>query len=403
MIVSAAMKTSRLLLSFALVHAAACGESGSSTPSTPSVASELGLDMYLGKADAMVEEEDGNETVYTFDTTDGPMCLRGDPFRVSVRDTDSEDLVIFLQGGGACWSDFCLAVNKAPKGVPSIDVLNPELAGNPVADWNVVYLPYCDGSFFSGDSEHDDDGDGELDRFQHGLQNLSAALDVARKRFKHPRRVLLAGSSGGSYGTLLGTALVRHVYPNAELMVMADSGMGLALNGDPAFLQKLFDEFNLSRFVPPDCPTCLADGHATGLIAWYLARDPDVRIGVFSAWYDSVLSHTFLMEPPEDYRDAIMAQTDPIYAAYPDRFRRFIVDGTMHTTLLGNVSGIIGTDFSAIELPPGVSLTGLVIGHLETTAIGDAMFSDWFAAFIDDDTEVWVDVAEPPGTPPVYE
>jgi hypothetical protein len=390
------MKLSRLLFCLAFVHAAACADA---SPAEPTIASELGLDMYLGRSHPKVEEEDGDETVYTFDTSRGPMCLEGDPYRVSVRDTGSENLVIFLQGGGACWSDFCLVVTKAPKGVPDVDVLNPELDVNPVADWNVVYLPYCDGSFFAGDAEHDDDGDGEIDRYQHGLQNLSAALDVARKRFPHPARVLLAGSSGGAYGTLLGTALVRHVYPDTRLQVFADSGIGLAHNGDPAFLQKIFDEFNLSRFVPPDCPECLADGHATGLVAWYLARDPEVEIGLFSAWYDSVLGNTFLQEPPEDYRDALMSQTDPIQAAYPDRFRRFIIDGTMHTTLLGDPSGIIGTDLNAVIIPRGVSFTGLLLGHIATTSIGSVMFSDWFQAMIDGDHAVWVDVSEPPGEP----
>jgi hypothetical protein len=359
--------------------------------------------MYIGTSHAKVETEVDDETVYTFDTDDGPLCLEGDPYRVSVRDTGSEDLVIFLQGGGACWSDFCLAITKAKGGVPSVDVLNAELGVSVVADWNVVYLPYCDASFFSGDAEHDDDGDGTIDRYHHGLQNLSAALDIARRRFKKPRRVLLAGSSGGAYGTLLGTALVRHVYPDAELSVFADSGAGLAHRGDPAFLEKIFDEFNLTRFVPPDCAGCLADGHATGLIAWYLERDPDVRIGLFSSWYDGVLSHTFLQEPGEDYRDDLMAQTDPIQAAYPDRFRRFIIDGKVHTTLLGDVSGIIGTDFSAIRLPPGLDFSAIAIGEMATTSIGDVLFADWFNALIEGDDTVWVDTLETPGEPPVYE
>ena len=62
--------------------------------------------------------------------------------------------MIFLQGGGACWADFCSAFEET-NSLPPAEILNPSLQGNPVADWDVVYLPYCDGSLFAGDVDRE--------------------------------------------------------------------------------------------------------------------------------------------------------------------------------------------------------------------------------------------------------
>jgi hypothetical protein len=369
-------------------------------PSPPSIAEQLGVTRYVGALDPVEVSRDEDETVYELDPAQGPMCMRGAPYRVSVRDTGSEDLVIFLQGGGACWSGFCLAVTGAPAGVPRVDILNRNLEANPVADWNVVYLPYCDGSFFAGDADHDDDINGNGPRYHRGLANLTAALEVAAQRFPSPRRILLAGSSGGGYGLLLGAPLTRHYFPDAELILMADSGIGLARDGDPSYIERPLEEFGLEAFIPDDCDTCVVSGHLTGVVAWYLERDDNVRVGMYSSWYDSVLAGTFLQVEPEVFARGLREQTDLVHDAHPDRFRRFIADGTQHTCLLADPSGIIGNDLRAVELPDGALQQllsgGLVIRGLETTIIGELTMSAWLAALIDGDLDVWGDVVEEP-------
>lgn len=367
----------------------------------PSVAEQLGLDTYLGVAEAEIESEDENSTVYGFAEDAGPLCLRGEPYRVSVRDTASEDLIIFLQGGGACWSEFCLAVTKARSGIPSVDILDDSLEVNPLSGWDIVYLPYCDGSFFAGDNDLDDDGDGTADRYHRGLHNLSAALTIAKDRFPAPRRIVLAGSSGGAYGTLLGTPLVRHVFPDAELYVIADSGMGLGRPGDDAYVETILDEFNLARFLPEDCPECLRNGHLTGLIGWFMARDEGVRVALFSSWYDSVLGDIFLDIEPASFRDAVASESGQLAEAYPDRLRRFVVDGRVHTALLGDATGVIGDDISAVEVPPDFinNLSSIELGGLESTAIDDTTFASWIGAMVDGESG-WVDLAEEASDPP---
>jgi hypothetical protein len=156
--------------------------------------------------------------------------------------------------------------------VPDIDILNPELPENPVSDWNAMHLPYCDGSLFAGDANVDEDGDGRPDRLQRGLANVSAALDVARETFPDPERVLFMGSSAGAIGAMLNMPLARHVWPDAELLVISDSGVGVARGElEPEFVASLMSEFNASSYLPPGCPDCIADGHLAPLVDWYLA------------------------------------------------------------------------------------------------------------------------------------
>lgn len=368
------------------------------------LAAELGIDRYVGAITPIEESRVGAVTTYTFDPAQGPVCMRGAPYRASVRDAGAEDLVIFMQGGGACWSGFCLAVIGAPEGVPVIDILHPRLPANPVRDWNAVYLPYCDGSFFAGDAAHDDDLNGNGRREHRGLANLTGGLEVARARFPSPRRILLAGSSGGAYGLLLAAPLVRSYFPDAELILMADSGIGLARDGDVGYIDTILEEFAVAGFLPSDCAGCRVNGHITALVDWYLARDPNVRMGMYSAWYDSVLANLFLQVEPARFADALERESRALHAAWPDRFRRFIADGRQHTSLLGNPSGIIGADLDAVELPEGAleQLVGgdLVIRGLSATEVDGVTMSTWLRGLVEGDLSVWVDIEAPRGPPP---
>lgn len=408
------MRTARLLAVLSALAFVACGGDEKTSgptpfeiyepePGTPErLAYDAGLTRYLDKTPP-VSAEVGSEGVitYTFDSADGPMCMRGKPYRASVRDTGSEDLLIFLQGGGACWSDFCFAIVTAPKGIPKIDATNTELESNPFRDMNVLYLPYCDGSLFSGDRDMPENDPAKLERglttrHYRGLANLSAALAVGKYHFPSPRKIVLTGSSGGGYGTILASYLVRYVYPGVPIYVVNDSGIGIGKEGDPTFVETLISEFGAEEFVPEDCEDCFASGHILKLIEYLLERDPDIRVAAVTSWYDSVLSEIFLAIGPLAFMESIDLHTGALHEAFPDRYRRFIYDGPGHTATLGNPIGIVGTDLGGVELPPSIKLAGLKILGLETAKVGDVTLAEWLAAMIADDEENWVDLTAEP-------
>lgn len=357
---------------------------------------DLGITRYFGAARPVSSSQPEPGVVsYEFDPADGPVCMTGTPYRMSVRDRGSADLFIFLQGGGACWSDFCLAITSAPAGIPPLDVLDPAKPTNPLRDLSTVYLPYCDGSLFSGDREHDDDGDGDIDRIHHGLANLSAALDLAREHFPNPRRIVLAGSSGGSYGTVIATLLVRSKWLGVEILVFQDSGPGIARADDPSFVMQLADEFGFDDFIPASCADCLANGHTTRFIEWGLERDPQIRVAVFSSYEDFIISEVFLKIGGPAYRAALEAESARLHSRFPDRYRRFLVDGNVHTTLLGDARGIVGSDLGAIIIPPDLipQLTNVQLGTIDGTHIGNLTIAAWVQAFVDQ-SPAWVDITK---------
>jgi hypothetical protein len=350
------------------------GDTGEPAPNPFAEVLEQGLGDYLGAVDPSDVIEDGDQTHYLFDSADGPMCLRGGDYWVSVRTGShaSTDLVIYQQGGGACWSDLCTAFESlAAPAVPANGLLNPALSGNVFANWNHVYLPYCDGSLFAGDVDIDDDDDGTIDRFHHGLINLSAGLDVAHERFPDAERIVLAGSSAGSYGVHISNMLVRTLWPAAEIIIVADCGVGIGKPGDFEFIPSLLDEWNISRVVPDSCEDCVTD-HITGLAAWQLERDPLMRFAAIAAYDDAVIGGVFLGLGSGEYQAAVETELAKLATAYPDRYHRFLFDSALHTT--------IGTDSLTGGGIPGLTAT------YDTTLVQGTSVAGWLQLLISDDT-----------------
>lgn len=304
---------------------------------------DQGVTRHLGSYSPMLTQTAGDTVNYTFGAGDGPLCLDGSEYRMATRDKGSEELVIFLQGGGACWSDLCLAIESASEGIPSLGILDPALPDNPIAGWSTVYLPYCDGGLHVSDRDSDTDGDGQNDRFQRGLHNLSAALDVAVSTFPAPKRILLAGVSAGGFGTTYALPLVRYLYPDVPIEVINDSGLGLARPDEPDFIRKLMNDWNIAAFVPASCDNCIGDdGHTTDYHKWELAQDDNFRLSMLSYTQDSTIALTFVQVSGAVFEQTLFAEMEDLEAAYPQRMHSFIAQGSGHTFLLDSTGVTAG-------------------------------------------------------------
>lgn len=322
----------------------------------------IGVDKYIGAAKpASMRAGGSGETTYTFDVSSGPECLRGDPYSMGTRDQQSDSLLIYLQGGGSCSSAVCSATTTANGAVPSNGIMNPNDSANPVAKWNLVYVPYCDGSLHYGDKDHAD----ELPpRYHHGLRNLSAALDVGVSKFPKPKQILLAGSSAGGLGTIYAAPLVRLLYPEAKLFVFNDSGVGVS-TPDGARAKLTRDEWGTQQLIPTSCAECLSSPHSTPVITWTLMHDPDVRVAIFSAYEDTVIADTFLMIGGPAFKQALLAETGKVTQAYPERVKRFYINGTKHTTA----------------------------GNLQATMVGGVTIGQWLGYMLAGDSK-WTDTLQ---------
>jgi hypothetical protein len=343
---------------------------------TADLAAELeaaGLGKYLSRpVPAPIEDELGWQRYEYAPSDEGPVCLHGAPYKLYVRPGTINKVVFFLEGGGGCSND--QNCNVEPRTKLTADLSFPlsiisdfgVLAtdgSSPYDGWHAFFVPYCDGGFHSSDNIVDY-ASGRV--YHRGLANLSAAVDVMRDRFPDPQEITVTGTSAGGFGTFPGYGVIRVAYPDTPLLVLNDSGPGLANDEDEQGRLERQENLRSRDIVPASCTDC-ADQLAF-LIDWWLERDDLLRVGLFSYLEDFVVAPTLGLSGRE-YADLMRDVTDEIHMRHPDRFKRFLPAGEAHTILRG----------------AGVSPEGLgAEGTLSTLEINGTRILDWIADFIVD-------------------
>jgi hypothetical protein len=309
-----------------------------------------GVNKYLGQFTPVSSTDVGDGwTKHTFDPDGGggPICIAGTPFSVFTRAGNPSRLLIFEQGGGACWQDFyncnVLAEAQEPP-TPRVGIWDFDSRKNPFHDYSVVYMPYCDGSVFTGDNDVFDPSFGAaigvpeaVVRFHRGLRNQSAGMDVARATFPNASRITVAGSSAGGVGAAgFAPFLARFLYGNqAHLTVFNDAGPVTVNLGAVADVTARAADWQFGQFFPESCSDCSDVGQNTALIEWRLDNDTTVREAFYET--DGDLTNRFflgLLADPAGFRDLIVTEHGLLNAAHPDRYKRFIVSAdTSHTAL----------------------------------------------------------------------
>jgi hypothetical protein len=301
------------------------------------------VNKYLGEFDPVSSQDVGDGWVkHTYDPQagDGPICIAGTPFSAFTRAGNPAKLLIMLQGGGACWQDFyfcnILAEDQEPPAPPDgiWDFSSPD---NPFADYSIVYMPYCDGSVFSGDNDVVDPNFplGAV-RFHRGLRNLSAGMDLARATFPHASRITVAGSSAGGVGAAgFAPFLVRFLYGNQpKLTVFNDAGPVAVNVNDVGAVAARAADWQFGQFYPASCSECNPLDQATKVIEWRLDNDSTIREAFYETDADATNRFFTSIWTQAQYRDLILTEHGALNAAHPDRYKRFIVSGdTSHTAL----------------------------------------------------------------------
>ncbi|MEO0424698.1 MAG: pectin acetylesterase-family hydrolase [Pseudomonadota bacterium] len=218
-------------------------------------------------------------------------------------------------------------------------ILDATSPTNPAANYNLGYVPYCDGTFFAGDRDVDSDGDGTDDRFFRGVQNLAASLDVIAGRYPAPSKILLAGNSAGGFGTHFALPLVRKLYPDVPIELVNDSGVGVSA---PGVLDTLAEYWNAGASFPSSCETCIGeDGHLTDYHKYQLAQDPNLRMGFLSYTRDATVV-AGLPITPEAWEAELLEAMAELREDYPDRFRSLIAHGDGHTFIIRDFTRVVG-------------------------------------------------------------
>ncbi len=160
-------------------------------------------------------------------------------FKFFVKGGPVNNLVVFFDGGGACWdtmnciyyrtyypaADETVAGLEAARGI--FDLSNP---ANPFRDWNFVFIPYCTADIHWGSNDKTYSGyygDGPYTIHHRGFDNFLVVLKWITENFKNPHKIFVTGSSAGSYGALLGFPYIQEAYPRSMVSMLGDAGFGV--------------------------------------------------------------------------------------------------------------------------------------------------------------------------------
>jgi hypothetical protein len=239
---------------------------------------------------------DGTWTYVDFADT---QCRDGSPAGLAVsRNAESDKLMIFLEGGGACFDTLTCAGNPANAAGQRAEIktglFNRARSENPVKDWNVVYVPYCTGDVHGG-TNADGIVDGVPQKFV-GRRNLEKFLARIVPTFPDVDQVLLTGISAGGFGAALNVELVQRAFGEVPVTMIDDSGPPMSSAYVPECLQERwrttwgFDQSFLAD-CGADCPN--PNDYAIDYMKHVASTYPDRMGGLIETTGDSVITLFF--------------------------------------------------------------------------------------------------------------
>lgn len=301
---------------------------------------------------------------FTWVPLPGAVCSDGSGTGIGVEPGPgpSPDVLVFLNGGGACWDAITCYVLQAaepgPYGAAELEadlrarragsLLDRSAPGNPYADFTFVFVPYCTGDVHAGNAV----GTYVPGRSWHhsGAANLAAAFGWISSELPAPSRVVVAGSSAGGFGALFAFDLARQAWPDAKGYLVDDSGPPLA-EIPQATVDAWYQAWNLGEVVTPLCGAgCQQDlSLAFGALA---VKYPADRLALLSSTRDEVMRvyfgdlSTFTSMSEGVFEGGIRglaASLEGLGTAHA-----FLVAGTSHT-MLGSPAGFSSDGVALFE------------------------------------------------------
>ena len=305
------------------------------------------------------------------------ICSTGTPYAYYVHPGTVNRLVVYFEGGGACWDDvtcsdpdtyFDSAVDDTgpehlylADGIGDFD--NPD---NPFKDWFLVFIPYCTADVHWGNNTQTYTMGGEETTVYHkGFVNVSAVLDWIEDNFEKPDKIFVTGRSGGSYGSVMGAAYVHKLYPDVPVYQLGDSGSGV-ISDD--FLQNSFQTWGAVQNLPDWIPALQVPFTELTMTKIYIALAnyyPNDRWSQYNTAQDEdqEFFYAVMGGQIEDWSDLMMASIEEIQDDAPN-FHSYTAPGEIH--------GITNIDIFYSREVEGVK------------------FSDWVEAMVND--QAWDDV-----------
>jgi hypothetical protein len=283
-------------------------------------------------------------------------CSDGSPFEIWERPADPLKVMLYFEGGGACFSaETCgpdsttynrnLELGSAPDLRGVFDESNPE---NPIADWSIVYVPYCTGDVHLGDAETVYSDTVTINH--NGFANGETGLQTVIANYPDVEQLLVAGSSAGSIPTPGYAGLAADALPEAEIVTFGDSSAGYpdvpALNATIGGLWGILEnvpDWPVNEGLTPE------EWSMPGLYVQSGIQHPEITFARFDFAYDEVQA-SFAALGGVDADDLLafieVSESDIEAAGVP--IASYTAPGTTHT-ILGS-DGFYEMDVEGVRL-----------------------------------------------------
>jgi pectinacetylesterase len=219
-------------------------------------------------------------------------CSDGSQFNFWVREANPDKVVLYFQDGGACFSaetcapdsgHYHTTITESPGGGGVFDTANER---NPLADYSVVYVPYCTGDVFMGNATTEYAPGLTI---QHkGYVNGTAALDHLTTTFPDATDVVVMGESAGSVAAPLYAGLVSDRFPDANITAVANGSGSFA--DLPEINSQMADAWGTRNAIPdwPENAGLTAEQWTSlpGLFVQSGRHDPDIAFARVDYAYD---------------------------------------------------------------------------------------------------------------------
>jgi hypothetical protein len=203
----------------------------------------------------------------------------------------STKLVVFLEPGGACFSPQSCGQNPASRDAMfgNGGIFDRNRAGNPFAEFNLVFVPYCTGDWYAGNNPRGNVPGVGAQQFV-GYTNLDLFLDRLVPTFPDATQVVLTGSSAGGLGAFFNASHFARRFGTIPVVAIADSGPPTSTQAMPACFQTLMRTlWNLDATVLADCGADCPkhDDYLVDLTMHY-ARGAGHSTGILNSYDDAV-------------------------------------------------------------------------------------------------------------------
>jgi hypothetical protein len=220
----------------------------------------------------------------------------------------SSNVLIFMNGGGACWNDLtCYVLQTAtlePYGATQFSndlaafttpgsgdyawFYDRTVATNVFKDFNYVFVPYSTGDVFAGSRTN---LYGTTVTRQVGFLNFSNYLQCLVPTFPSATYVVLAGSSAGGLGAAFNWWQTQEAFSSARVDLIDDSGPilpeAVIAEGSGGFGTTAISNWNLTAAVPITCAECPTNFDS--IFSFFASVHPDNRAAFLSYSSDTVM------------------------------------------------------------------------------------------------------------------